>query len=47
MKVRIPKIALCVDFAVPASFAAARRVRTVNASDAMDSVLLYADLPHP
>ncbi|MCU1224593.1 MAG: hypothetical protein JWQ42_2686 [Edaphobacter sp.] len=45
MKVRIPKIALSVAFAVPASYAAVHAVRAVNASDAMDSVLFYADVP--
>jgi hypothetical protein len=45
MKVRIPKIALPLAFAVPASYAAVHIVRTVNASDANDTVLFYSDLP--
>ena len=45
MKVRIPKIALSLAFAVPASYAAVHIVRTVNASDAIDTVLFYADVP--
>ena len=36
MKVRIPKIALSLALAVPASYAAVHIVRTVNASDAID-----------
>jgi hypothetical protein len=45
MKVRIPKIALSLAFAVPASYAAVHVVRAVNASDAIDTVLFYADVP--
>ncbi len=45
MKVRIPKIVLSLVFAVPASYAAIHIVRTVNASDAIDTVLFYADVP--
>jgi len=45
MKVRIPKIALSLAFAVPATYAAIHVVRAVNASDAIDTVLFYADVP--
>ena len=45
MKVRIPKIALLLALAVPAGYAAVHIVRTVNASDAIDTVLFYADVP--
>lgn len=45
MKVRIPKIALLLASAVPARYAAVHIVRTVNASDAIDTVLFYADVP--
>ena len=45
MKVRIPKIALSLALAVPASYAEVHIVRTVNASDAIDTVLFYADVP--
>jgi hypothetical protein len=45
MKVRIPKIVLSLAFAVPASCAAVHVVRAVNASDAIDTVLFYADVP--
>ena len=45
MKVRIPKIALSLAFAVPASYAAVHVVRAVNASDAIETVLFYADVP--
>ena len=45
MKVRIPKIALSLVFTVPASYAAVHIVRTVNASDAIDTVLFYANVP--
>ena len=44
MKVRIPKIAISLAFAVPASYAAVHVVRAVNASDAIDTVLFYADV---
>ena len=45
MKVRIPKIALSLALAVPASYAAVHIVRTVNASDAIDTILFYANVP--
>jgi hypothetical protein len=45
MKVRIPRIAISLVFAVPTSYAAAHIVRTVNGSDAIDTVLFYADVP--
>ncbi len=45
MKVRILKIALPLAFAVPASYAAIHIVRTVNASDAIDTILFYANVP--
>ncbi len=45
MKVRIPKIALSLALAVPASYAAVHIVRAVNASDAIDTVLFYANVP--
>jgi len=45
MKVRISKIAFSLALAVPASYAAVHIVRTVNASDAIDTVLFYADVP--
>ncbi len=45
MKVHIPKIALSLALAVPAICFAAHIVRTVNASDAIDTVLFYADVP--
>ena len=45
MKDRIPKIALSLAFAVPASYAACDFVRTVNASDAIDTILFYANVP--
>ena len=45
MKVRIPKIAFSLAFAVPASYAAVHIVRTVNASDAIDTMLFYANVP--
>ena len=45
MKVRIPKIALLLFLAVPASYFAAHIVRTVNASDAIDNILFYANVP--
>ena len=45
MKVRIPKIALSLAFAVPASYAAVHILRAVNASDAIDTVLFYAYVP--
>jgi hypothetical protein len=44
MKVRIPKIAISLAFAVPASYAAVHVLRAVNASDAIDTVLFYADV---
>ena len=45
MKVRILKIALPLAFAVPASYAAVHVLRAVIASDAIDTVLFYADVP--
>ena len=45
MKVRIPKIALLLALAVPASYAAVHVLRAVIASDAIDTVLFYADVP--
>ena len=45
MKVRILKIALSLAFAVPASYATVPLMRTVNASDVVDRVLFYADVP--
>ena len=45
MKDRIPKIVLSLAFAVPASYAAVHVVRAVNTSDAIDTVLFYADVP--
>ncbi len=45
MKVRIPKIALTLAFAVPPSYAAVHIVRIVNASDAVESILFYANVP--
>ena len=44
MKVRIPKIALSLVFAVPASYAAVHVLRAVIASDAIDTVLFYANV---
>ena len=40
VKSRIPKIALSLAFAVLASYATVHLVRTVNASDVIDRVLL-------
>ena len=45
MKARIPKIALSLAFAVPASYAAVHIVRTVNASDATDTVFFMPTYP--
>ena len=45
MKVRIPTIALSLALTVPASYAAVHIVRTVDANDAIDTVLFYANLP--
>ena len=45
MKVRILKIALSLALAVPASYATVHIVRTVNASDAIDTILFYANVP--
>ena len=44
MKARIPQIALSLALAVPASYTAVHIVRTVNASDAIGTVLFYADV---
>lgn len=45
MKVRIPKIALSLALAVPGSYSTVHLMRTVNASDVIDRVLFYADVP--
>ena len=45
MKVRISKIALSLVFTVPASYAAVHVGRTVDANNAIDTVLFYADVP--
>ena len=45
MKVRIPKIALSLALAVPASYAAIHIERTVKAIDAIDTILFYANVP--
>ena len=45
MKVRISKIAFSLALAVSANFATVHIVRTVNASDAIDTVLFYANVP--
>ena len=45
MKVRIPTIALCLAFAMPASYGTAHVVRTVNLSDVVTAVSFYGDLP--
>ena len=45
MKVRILKIALSLAIAVPSSYAAVHIVRTVNASDVIDTILFYANVP--
>ncbi len=44
MKVRIPKIALSLAFAVPASYAIAHLVHRIHASDAIDTVMFYANV---
>jgi hypothetical protein len=46
MKSCIPKIAISLVLAVPASYSAVHVVRTVNTSDAIDTVLFHADLPN-
>ena len=46
MKFRIPKIALCLAFAVPVGYASAHIARTVSAGDVLETVLFYGDLPH-
>ncbi len=46
LKVRIPKIALCLAFAVPVGYASAHIARTVSAGDVLETVLFYGDLPH-
>ena len=46
MKVRIPKIALYLAFALCAGYAAVHIVQTVNASNAIDTVLFYVDVPN-
>ena len=45
MKVRIPKTALSLALTVPASYAAVHIVRTVNASEVIDTILFYANVP--
>ena len=45
MKVRIPKIALTLALAVPARYTTVHIVRTVNASDAINTILFYANVP--
>jgi hypothetical protein len=45
MKVRILKIAISLALAVPANYAAVHMVRTVNANDAIDTILFYANVP--
>ena len=45
MKVRIPKIALCIGFAVPVGYGTAHVARTVNLSDVVAAVWFYGDLP--
>jgi hypothetical protein len=46
VKYRIPKIALCLAFAVPVGYASAHIARTVSAGDVLETVLFYGDLPH-
>jgi hypothetical protein len=46
VKVRIPKIALSLAFAVPVGYCTAHVARTVNVSDVLETVLFYGDLPH-
>ena len=45
MKVRIPKIAISLAFAVPAGYVTAHVVRTVSVSNVLETVLFYGDLP--
>ena len=45
MKVRIPKIALCLAFAVPVGYGTADVARTANLSDVVAAVSFYGDLP--
>ena len=45
MKVRILKIAISLALAVPANYAAVHMVRKVNASDVIDTILFYANVP--
>ena len=45
VKYRIPKIALCLAFAVPVGYASAKIARTVSGSDVLETVLFYGDLP--
>jgi hypothetical protein len=45
MKVRIPKIAFSLAFAVPASYAIVHLVHTVHASDAIETAMFYANVP--
>ena len=45
VKSRIPKIALCLAFAVPVCYGTAHVARTVNLSDVVAAVSFYGDLP--
>ena len=45
VKSRIPKIALCLAFAVPVGYGTAHVARTVNLSDVVAAVSFYGDLP--
>jgi len=45
VKSRIPKIALSLAVAVPASYGIAHVVRTASVNDVLEAVLFYADLP--
>jgi hypothetical protein len=42
---RIPKIALCLAFAVPVSYGTAHIVRTTSVNDVLEAVLFHRDLP--
>jgi hypothetical protein len=45
VKSRIPKIALCLAFAVPVGYASAEIARKANLSDVVAAVSFYGDLP--
>jgi hypothetical protein len=45
VKSRIPKIALSLAFALPASYGTSHILRTVSAGDVLETVLFYGDLP--